>query len=104
MRRKRTSSRPKRVSKAQPKRKQIQKATPTSSGSLSSELQLHINEGSSMDQTCCECLGTYGDNIRESTCAEWVKCACEHWIHEECIDQVVIDLEGKERFCSHNLS
>lgn len=98
---KQQSSRPKWVSKAHPKRKKIQKATPTSSGSLSSELQLQTDIGSSMDQTSCECVRTYGDDIQESTCAEWVKCACERWIHEECIDQVVIDSEGKERFCSY---
>ena len=28
---------------------------------------------------------------------EWIQCACDHWIHEESIDN---DKDDKERFCS----
>jgi len=26
-------------------------------------------------------------------------CACQRWIHENCTDEVIIDANGKERFC-----
>uniref|UniRef100_A0A1X7SHW6 Uncharacterized protein n=1 Tax=Amphimedon queenslandica TaxID=400682 RepID=A0A1X7SHW6_AMPQE len=45
---------------------------------------------------CSECSQTYNeDNSGE----EWVQCACGSWMHEKCIIDVVIDENGKERFC-----
>ena len=50
---------------------------------------------------CCECLRTYIEDVNQGTGLEWVKCACGRWLHEECIDSVQQDLDGKERFCSN---
>ena len=30
---------------------------------------------------------------------EWVQCACDWWIHAKYVDEVIIDANGKERFC-----
>ena len=49
---------------------------------------------------CCECLCTYDADIGNQTGAEWVMYACNRWLHEECIDSIVQDDEGDERFCS----
>ena len=49
---------------------------------------------------CCECFETYEDDVRFGRGEEWVECACGRWIHEKCIDKLVIDAQGKEKFCS----
>jgi len=49
------------------------------------------------DAVCCECNVSYEDDgIGE----EWVRCACKRWIHENCIDEVIVDINGEEYFCS----
>ena len=52
------------------------------------------------DATCCECNVSYEDDVRCSRGEEWVRCACDRWIHSKCIDEVIIDADGKERICS----
>ena len=43
---------------------------------------------------CSFCGGTYcGDG------QVWVKCGCNNWVHEQCIEEVFLDDYGKERFC-----
>ena len=49
---------------------------------------------------CCECLRLYAKDVRQGNGAEWVECACGHWLHEDCIDSVVCDADGKEKLCS----
>ena len=46
------------------------------------------------DAVCCEFNVSYADDIRNNHGEEWVQCACGRWIHEKCIDEVIID--GKE--------
>lgn len=55
---------------------------------------------SSAENECCECLRTYNEDIRQGTGVEWVQCSCGRWLHEECIDSILQDADGKERFCS----
>ena len=31
-----------------------------------------------------------------------MQCGCGHWLHEECIDSVIQDADGQERFCLFN--
>ena len=50
--------------------------------------------------TCCECLLTYEQDIKQGTGAEWVECVCGRWLHEECIDHVEYDENGQEKLCS----
>lgn len=54
------------------------------------------------ENTCCECLHTYEEDIKQGTGAEWVQCACERWLHESCIstNQVELDENDKEKLCS----
>ena len=46
---------------------------------------------------CYACFGLYTDDI--GTGREWLECACGRWIHEECIEDIVYDANGKEKLC-----
>ena len=50
------------------------------------------------DYECSECLGR---DIAEKNGAEWIRCGCGQWIHEDCIDQAVPEKDGKGRLCSN---
>ena len=41
------------------------------------------------DYECCEYLVSFQQDKAEKNGAEWVRCGCGQWIHENCIDQVV---------------
>ena len=58
---------------------------------LASESMVLSEEESS---ECAFCFESYCEDGRE-----WVKCACQKWVHEDCVEEIVYDLEGKERFC-----
>jgi hypothetical protein len=45
---------------------------------------------------CCVCFGLYTEDVSG---ADWIECACGHWLHEECAEECVVDANGKERFC-----
>jgi len=40
------------------------------------------------DHECCEWLISFQQDVAEKNGAEWVRCGCGQWIHEDCIDQV----------------
>ena len=50
--------------------------------------------------TCCECLLTYEQDVEQGTGAEWVECVYGRWLHEECIDHAEHDENGQEKLCS----
>jgi len=50
--------------------------------------------------TCCMCFGHYDDDVIEGSGADWIFCKCGRWLHEDCIEEVVKDNDGVERFCS----
>ena len=50
---------------------------------------------------CCECFGTFEEDISLGNGAEWVQCACKQWIHVECISETVNDENGRKRVCSN---
>ena len=54
-----------------------------------------------IDCECCECLGTYQKDVDMGNGAEWVKCGCGQWIHEECVENAVTDVNGAVRCCSN---
>ena len=54
-----------------------------------------------LDYECCECLGTYQDDVKMGNGAEWIKCACGQWLHEECVESTATDVNGKLRCCSN---
>ena len=35
--------------------------------------------------------------------AEWIKCACGQWIHEECVESTANGVNGKVRCCFNNI-
>ena len=45
----------------------------------------------------CECSFCYGTYCGDGQV--WVKCGCDNWVHEQCIEDVFLDEKGKERFC-----
>ena len=62
--------------------------------------QAEMRDEEDEDATCCECNVSYEDDVRCSRGEEWVRCACDRWIHSKCIDEVIIDADGNERICS----
>ena len=44
---------------------------------------------------CCTCFTsyTYEDDL------DWVLCACGRRLHEDCVEDIVIDCHGQERAC-----
>ena len=59
------------------------------------------HQDSSEGYECCECLGTYEEDVRMGNGAEWAKCVCSRWIHVDCISKTEIDEAGEERICSN---
>lgn len=45
----------------------------------------------------CECAFCY--RYYQEDGSEWVQCGCGRWVHEQCIEDVVLDSSGKEKFC-----
>ena len=43
---------------------------------------------------CAFCFGLYAKDGKE-----WVECACGQWIHENCMEDLYVDVDGQERFC-----
>ena len=52
---------------------------------------------------CCVCFRTFEEDEMQKTGMEWVECACKRWLHEDCIDHDVInvDVDGKELLCPY---
>ena len=44
---------------------------------------------------------SYEDDAHNGCGDDWIRCACQRWMHENCIDEVIIDANGKECFCSY---
>lgn len=66
----------------------------------SSDIENPAVGGAINSSECCECSLTYAEDVRLGTGAEWVECACGRWLHEECIDSIEYNSNGKEKFCS----
>ena len=49
----------------------------------------------------CECLGTHRENVSMGNGAEWIKCSCGQWVHEEYIESTANDMNGKVTRCSN---
>lgn len=90
----------KRKSTSQPKGLKLSKLSSTSSTSTSTSVSPGEPSSNSTDTECCECSRTYNEDVRQGTGVEWVQCGCGRWLHEECIDSVIQDADGQERFCS----
>lgn len=42
---------------------------------------------------CCVCFGSYQEDI--DTGREWIQCTCNRWLHEDCVSDEDIDVNGK---------
>ena len=49
---------------------------------------------------CCMCFVTYEDDVLDGAGAEWISCKCGRWLHEDCVEDIVKDSTGDERYCS----
>ena len=47
---------------------------------------------------CCVCFGLYTEDVSG---ADWIECACGHWLHEERAEECVVDAGGKESFATY---
>ena len=60
-----------------------------------------VNEGmvdSEAENVCCVCFQSYQGDLEDS---DWLQCACNRWLHEDCITDVVLDVRGRELFCPY---
>ena len=53
------------------------------------------------DCECCECFGTFEEDIILGNEAEWAQCGCGRWLHADCINETAMDENGKPRMCSN---
>ena len=44
--------------------------------------------------SCAFCYEQFGSDD-----LEWVECSCGRWVHEECIEDILTDDDGNEKFC-----
>ncbi len=44
-----------------------------------------------------ECTFCYEEFCQDGK--EWLQCACSRWVHEQCLEEIVLDDQGEERFC-----
>lgn len=56
-----------------------------------------LNDDSINTDECCACFGLYTDDI--GTGREWLECTCGRWIHEDCVENIVYDANGREKLC-----
>jgi len=54
--------------------------------------------GQEQEYECCECFGTFGEDISLGNNAEWAQCACERWIHIDCISETATDENGRKEY------
>ena len=77
--------------------------TSTSSTRRSSKLpppkKARVAHAAIDDSWCCVCFTTYEEDVLNKTGKDWVGCACGRWLHEECMEDCVLDSTGKERLC-----
>lgn len=57
-----------------------------------------MEPNSDNENQCCVCFGDYEEGD------EWVQCTCKRWLHEDCIIDVVEDINGFPRMCPYCLS
>ena len=61
---------------------------------------LEPHEEEDQDYECCECFGTFENDIALGNQAEWAMCACRKWLHEDCVSETVVDANRELRMCS----
>ena len=60
-----------------------------------------VENGDGIDaNVCCMYFVHYNEDVIEGSGADWIYCKCGRWLHEDCVEDVVKDSEGVERYCS----
>lgn len=55
----------------------------------SKKMKVKDSSGTEVNQNqCCVCFGTFDEDM--GTGCEWVECACTRWLHEDCVQEVVV--------------
>ena len=71
-------------------------------GNMSTRSKLpRVDEGtvdSEAENVCCVCFQSYQGDLEDS---DWVQCACNRWLYEDYITDVVHDVHGRELFCPY---
>ena len=63
---------------------------------------MYTLHGMNIDRNqCCVCLQTFEEEEKQKSAMEWVECVCKRWLHEDCIDMLLI--WGKELLCPYCL-
>jgi len=47
---------------------------------------------------CCMYFVSYEDDVLEGAGTEWIFCKCGRWLHEDCVEDVAMDSNGKSAF------
>ena len=50
---------------------------------------------------CCVCFRKYEEDVLEETELNWIKCVCERWVHEDCVNEIIMDKNGRELICPY---
>jgi len=70
------------------------------SASVTCHGQDPATDGEDIDpDTCCMCFGSYEDDVIDGGGAQWISCRCGRWLHEDCVEETVVDSDGHQRFC-----
>ena len=86
-----------------PTRKRVADTAEPSEPPPSKKMKVKDSSGTEVNQNqCCICFGTFDKGV--GTDREWVECACTRWLHEDCVEEVVVDVSGLERLCPLCLS
>ena len=48
---------------------------------------------------CCMCFGSFEDDVHDGDGARWVSCNCSRWLHEDCVEEFVVNKRGVKLFC-----
>ena len=77
-------------------------ASPQSTPAPDTDSSAQVRESDSVPhietaEETCECAFCYGGYTQDGE--EWVKCACGRWVHERCMEEVILDDDGAEKFC-----
>ena len=71
-----------------------------SAGPSTESMTNTINDENIDSNVCCMCFVHYEDDVLEGSGMDWIACKCGRWLHEDCIEDVVKDNAGDERYCS----
>lgn len=79
------------------KKKQISSGSASPSTTTSEKPKVlgpHLIDDDINIEICCVCFGQYSDDI--GTKKEWLECTCSQWVHEDCAENIVYDINGRE--------